>query len=122
MSDDTMLPDDDRDLSLARRLGAQLEKRAPLDHAAEDEAYEDASFYGALLSFKRDQEKAQPAMPAETSERIWAALEQRIAQDQAAPEPRPALGGGRRAHRPPQPHELVQPRCAISSGRPRRPA
>ena len=86
-----MLPDDDRDLSLARRLGAQLEKRAPLDHAAEDEAAEDASFYRALLSFKRDQEKAQPAMPAEASERVWAALGQRIAQDQAAPEPRPAL-------------------------------
>ncbi len=91
MPDDTMLPDDDRDLSLARRLGAQLEKRAPLDHAAEDEAAEDASFYRALLSFKRDQEKAQPAMPAEASERVWAALGQRIAQDQAAPEPRPAL-------------------------------
>ena len=91
MPDDTMLPDDDRDLSLARRLGVQLEKRAPLDHAAEDEAAEDASFYRALLSFKHDQEKAQPATPAEASERVWAALEQRIAQDQAAPEPRPAL-------------------------------
>ena len=91
MSDDTMLPDDDRDLSLARRLGAQLEKRTPLDRAAEDAAPDDASFYEALLSFKHEQEKTQPGMPAEDSARVWAALERRIVEDQAAPEPRPAL-------------------------------
>ena len=91
MPDDTMLPDDDRDLVMARRLGAQLEKRAPLDYAAEDEAAEKASFYRTLLAFKRARKDAQPAMPAEASERVWAALEQRIAQDQTVPEPRPAL-------------------------------
>lgn len=84
-----MLLDDDKDRSLARRVGAALEQRAPLDGAAENEAPEDVSFYRALLSFKR--EHAQPATPAETSARIWAALEQHIGQDQAMPEPRPAL-------------------------------
>ena len=90
MPDDTMLPDDDRDLLLARRLAEQLEEHAPLDHAGEDETGEDASFFRALLSFKSAQQDAHP-MPADASQRVWAILEQRIAQDQPAPESRPAL-------------------------------
>lgn len=90
MHDDTMLPEDDRDLTMARRIGTRLEQRVPLDHAAEDEPSPDATFYHALLSFK--QAHVAPDPPAGTSERVWAALERRIQDDQALPAPpRPAL-------------------------------
>ncbi len=85
-----MLPEDDRDLSMARRIGTRLDQRAPLDRAAEDESSDDASFYRVLLTFKQAREDTVP--PAGTAQRVWAALEQRIEQDQAAAsQPRPAL-------------------------------
>ena len=85
-----MLPEDDRDLSMARRIGTRLDERAPLERTAEDEPSDDASFYRALLTFKQAPEDAAP--PAGTADRVWAALEQQMAQDQTATaQPRPTL-------------------------------
>ena len=85
-----MLPEDDRDLSMARRLGARLDQRVPLDRAGEDEPSDDASFYQALVSFKQTYPQETP--PAGASARVWAAIEQQIEQDPATPaaEPNPA--------------------------------
>ena len=85
-----MLPEDDRDLSMARRIGTRLDEHAPLDRAAGGEPSDDASFYRALLTLKQAHQEAAP--PPGTAARVWAGLEQQMAQDQpAAAEPRPAL-------------------------------
>lgn len=80
-----MLPEDDRDLTMARRLGARLDQHAPLDRAAEDEPSDDASFYQALVSLKQAYPAETP--PAGTSARVWAAIEQQIEQDPATASP-----------------------------------
>ncbi len=74
MDDDTMLPEDDRDLSLARRLGARLEARAPFDDAGATP--DDDALVRALLAFKQEESEATP--PAEASERVWVRLEERL--------------------------------------------
>ncbi len=87
MHDDTMLPDDDRDLTMARRIGTRLAQHTPLSQATGDEPAADAAFYDALLSLKA--ENSDLAAPPGSSERVWAALQQQIAPDQAPS--RPAL-------------------------------
>lgn len=91
MPDDTMLPDDDRDLAMARRLGTMLDQQVPLDRAAEGAPSEDEAVYEALVSLKQAQDAAQAPPPATLSERVWATLDDRITQDQPSAAPRPAL-------------------------------
>ncbi len=89
MQDDTMLPEDDRDFSMARRIGNRLDEHAPLDRATGDEPSDDASFYRALLTLKQAPEDTAP--PAGTADRVWAALEQQMTKAPATAQPRPAL-------------------------------
>lgn len=91
MPDDTMLPDDDRDLAMARRLGTLLDRRVPLDRAAEDAPPQDKAVYQTLTSFKQAQDAAPATPPEALSERVWATLEARIARDHLPAAPRPTL-------------------------------
>ncbi len=94
MNDETMLPDDDRDLRLARRLGERsAEGRLPEPSAVSSDA-EEAALFEALLQFKA--ETAEEVAP-EISERVWAKVMRRIEAGRA------------RRSREPRPLRLVRP-------------
>jgi transmembrane sensor len=93
MNDETMLPDDDRDLRLARRLGERLaEGRLPEPPAVSSDE-EEAALFRALLNFRA--ETAEEVAP-EVSERVWAKLMRQI---------EPGLGRARER----RPLRLVRP-------------
>lgn len=70
MNDDARLPEDDRDLDLARRLGAALDSSEPLDVVRKDTQ---DPLLDILLDYR--QKNAGTGLPVQASERMWAAIE-----------------------------------------------
>ncbi len=75
MNDETMLPDDDRDLRLARRLGERLAEGRISEPSAVSSDEEEAALFEALMRFRA--ETAEEVAP-EVSERVWAKVMRRI--------------------------------------------
>ena len=78
---DTILPPDDKDLNLAKRLGEQLDVSSPVPPPREkgtDDSTTDP-LYRALLEYKKNEENDLRTLPsAETTQRAWKHIESDI--------------------------------------------